>query len=322
MREARLARPEMRAAADDRGGGGAVVRRSERRPRDERLLAVARARRPSGSASPRAPRPGRAAAGCPAAGARASSSPCRAARRAGGCVRPRRRSRARAERAPARARRRDPAPRRRRRRRRSGGSGSSSSSPRRYATASARCRIGIAATPASAASARRVGRAEQALDAEATCALGNREDAADPPQAAVERELPDRGGAVERAPRQLSRRRQHRQRDRQVEARPLLAQLRGREVDGDPAGREAQLRGGDARANALPRLLAGTVGEADDGEARDAVANVRLHVDPARLEADERMRDRACKHASTLRAKSQRGCAVFVESLCRARVPG
>jgi hypothetical protein len=49
---------------------------------------------------------------------------------------------------------------------------------------------------------------------------------------------------------------------------------------------------------------------------------VRLHVDPARLETDERMRDRACKHSPTLRAKSRPGCAVSVETLCRARVPG
>ena len=40
MREARLARPEMRAAADDRGGRGAVMRRAKRRPRDERLAVV------------------------------------------------------------------------------------------------------------------------------------------------------------------------------------------------------------------------------------------------------------------------------------------
>jgi hypothetical protein len=30
---------------------------------------------------------------------------------------------------------------------------------------------------------------------------------------------------------------------------------------------------------------------------------VRLDVDPTRLEADQRMRDRACKHASTVRAE-------------------
>ena len=57
------------------------------------------------------------------------------------------------------------------------------------------------------------------------------------------------------------------------------------------------------RANTLTGLLAGAVGEADDGEAGNAVANVRLDVDAARLEADERMRDRACKHASRLGAK-------------------
>jgi hypothetical protein len=86
-------------------------------------------------------------------------------------------------------------------------------------------------------------------------------------------------------------------------------------------GREAQLRRRDPRANPLTRLLAGAIGEADDGEARDPVPNVRLHVDPARLEADERMRDRACKHTPTLRAKPQRGCAVFVKDQWRARVP-
>ena len=40
MREARLARPEVRPAADDRGRRGAVVRRAERRAGDERLLVV------------------------------------------------------------------------------------------------------------------------------------------------------------------------------------------------------------------------------------------------------------------------------------------
>ena len=40
MREARLARPQVRASADDRGGGGAVVRRAKGRARDERLLVV------------------------------------------------------------------------------------------------------------------------------------------------------------------------------------------------------------------------------------------------------------------------------------------
>jgi hypothetical protein len=53
----------------------------------------------------------------------------------------------------------------------------------------------------------------------------------------------------------------------------------------------------------LPRFLAGAVGEADDRESGNPVANVRLDVDAARLEADERMSDRACEHSSKLRAK-------------------
>ena len=154
--------------------------------------------------------------------------------------------------------------------------------------------------------ARGVGRTQETLGAEPPRALGDREDAADPPQPAVERELADRSGALERAARELLRRREQRERDRQVETGALLAQLGGREVDRDPAGREAQLGGGDPRADPLARLLAGAVGEADDREAGDAVANVGLDVDPARLEADERMRDRACKHTSTLGAKSMR----------------
>ena len=149
----------------------------------------------------------------------------------------------------------------------------------------------------------RVRRTQETLGAEPPRALGNGEDAADPAQPAVERELADRGGALERAARKLLRRSEERERDRQVEAGTLLAQLRRREVDGDPPRREAQLGGGDPGANALTGLLASTVGKPDDREAGDAVANVRLDVDATWLEADERMRDRACKHVSRLRAK-------------------
>ena len=156
-----------------------------------------------------------------------------------------------------------------------------------------------------------VGRAQETLGTEPPSTLCDGEDAADPAETAVERELAERGGALERAARELLRRceerernlprsRQHGQGDREVEARTLLAERRRREVDDDPAVGPVGLGRPDAAADALLRLLTGAIGEADDGEARDAVANVRLHVDPARLEADERMRDRACKHASRL----------------------
>ena len=148
-----------------------------------------------------------------------------------------------------------------------------------------------------------VSRAQEALDSKPPCALGDGENASDPAQATVERELPDGGRTLERAPRQLLGGCEERERDRQVEARSLLAQLGRREVDRDAPVREAQLGGGDPTSDPLTRFLAGAVGKADDSEAGETVADVRLHVDPARLEADERMRDRACKHAPRLRAE-------------------
>ena len=154
--------------------------------------------------------------------------------------------------------------------------------------------------------ARGIGRAQETLGTEPPRTLGDGEDAADPAQPAVERELADGGGALERAARKLLRGGENRERDRKVEPGSLLAQLGGREVDRDPAGREAQLGGGDPGADTLAGLLAGAVGKADDREAGDAVANVSLDVDPPRLEADERMRDRACEHAASLGAQTSR----------------
>ena len=148
-----------------------------------------------------------------------------------------------------------------------------------------------------------VGGAEETIRAEPPRALGNGENAADPPEPSVERELPDGGGALEGAAWELLRRREEREGDRQVEAGALLAQLRRGEIDRDAPRGEGQLGSRDPTAHSLPRLLAGAIREADDREARDAVANVRLYVDPTRLEADESVRDRACKHASRLGAE-------------------
>jgi hypothetical protein len=184
-----------------------------------------------------------------------------------------------------------------------GASGRKSCSPRRYATASARCRIGIAATPASAASrAESAGQSRRSAPKPAR-SLGNRQHAAHAAQASVERELADRGRPCERAPWELLGRGKDRERDRQVEAGALLPQLGRREIDRDPPRREVQLRRSDPRPDTLTGFLASAVGQPDDREARQAVANVCLDVDTTRLETDERMRDRACKHTARLRAE-------------------
>jgi hypothetical protein len=151
---------------------------------------------------------------------------------------------------------------------------------------------------------RRVGRAEKSFGAEPACALGDGEDSSDPAQAAVERELADGSRPLERAARQLQGRREERERNRQIEARSLLAQLRRSQIDRDAPFGKLQLGGGNPAADPLTCLLASAVGETDDRETGDAIADVRFHIDPARFEADERMGDRACKHALRLRANS------------------
>src|SRR5204863_8344668 len=96
---------------------------------------------------------------------------------------------------------------------------------------------------------------------------------------------------LERAAGQLLRGSKHGERNRQIESRTLLTQLRRSEVDRDAAVGEPQLGRGDPAADALTRLLTRAVGEADDREAGNAVADVRLDVDAPRLEADQSMRE-------------------------------
>ncbi len=147
---------------------------------------------------------------------------------------------------------------------------------------------------------RRLGRAEQSREPGPAGALGRREHAADRTHTPVERELTERRMAGERSGGDLPRRRQDRERDRQVEAGALLAQARRREVDGDAPDGPLELGRGDADADALLRLLAGPVGQADDREAGNAELEMRLDLDATRLEADERVRDRPREHGSTV----------------------
>jgi hypothetical protein len=105
--------------------------------------------------------------------------------------------------------------------------------------------------------------------------------------------------------RDLPRGGEHRERDRQVVAGAFLPQPSRREVDGDTPAWELELGGEDPAAYPCARLGAGAVGQTDDGERRQAVlVHVGLHLDAARLEADERMRDRACEHAVDARCAS------------------
>jgi hypothetical protein len=121
---------------------------------------------------------------------------------------------------------------------------------------------------------------------------------------------------------QLPRRPEHRERDRQVEARSLLPKSRRSEVDGNPTvERKLERRRDDPAANAMLRLLAGAVHHADDREPRDARLEVCLDLHPPWLEADERVSDRASEHAVTVRTKALPEGNAFVPNQLRAGQP-
>ncbi len=148
----------------------------------------------------------------------------------------------------------------------------------------------------------RVVGADDPLQTRAAGPLGDGQHAADAAQAAVEGELSARRMLRETFPRQLVRRGEEREGDRQVEAGALLLQLCRGQIDRDPATGPLQLGGQDPASDPLPCLLAGAVGEPDDRQRRRLAAlNVRLHLDTTRLEADEGKGDRAREHHSNLR---------------------
>ncbi len=101
--------------------------------------------------------------------------------------------------------------------------------------------------------------------------------------------------------RNLSGRCEQRERDRQVEARALLLQLRRREIDSGLVTGPLELRRLDAAPDALLRFLTRAIHEPDERERRYATLNVRLHLDASRLEADEGERDCAREHSANVR---------------------
>ncbi len=142
--------------------------------------------------------------------------------------------------------------------------------------------------------------------------LGRDQRAGHGPQAAVETELAERRMSGEALDRHLVRGGEQRECDREIEARALLAEGRRRKVDRDPRARPAQLGRGDAGADARLRLLARAIRQADDGERRHAVLDVRLDLDPAWIDSDQRVGDGSCEHVVTLGDDLARPCAAFV----------
>ena len=116
---------------------------------------------------------------------------------------------------------------------------------------------------------------------------------------AAEPELADQRDAAGTGP-HLLRAEQDPERDREVERRTRLAQLRRREVDRDPARRVVVAGVAQRAADALPRLGQRGVRQPDDREARQAGRDVDLDPDDPAGDPVERGGEEGREHTATL----------------------
>ena len=106
----------------------------------------------------------------------------------------------------------------------------------------------------------------------------HRQHAAHRPQLAFQTQLAEEGALRLRQTDQLAGR-ENAEQDRQIVERTGLFRARGREVQRDPADREAEPAVFHRRAHALPRLLDGGVRQADDLKSRQPVRDITFHRD-------------------------------------------
>ena len=98
--------------------------------------------------------------------------------------------------------------------------------------------------------------------------------------------------------------------DREVEGRPFFAQSGRRKIDHNPCLWKFELGRRDSTAHSLLRLLAGAVGQPDDGQRGLAAREMGFDFDPSRLQSDERVCSRASDHASTVERQVPRVSAL------------
>jgi hypothetical protein len=108
------------------------------------------------------------------------------------------------------------------------------------------------------------------------------------PHTAVKRQLADHKAAGEGLGRQLLRRRENAERDRQIVRGADFAQIGGRQIDRHAARRHLVAGVPDRRADPLTGLPHRGVGQADDGAQGQAGPDVHLDIDRHRLDADNR----------------------------------
>ena len=103
---------------------------------------------------------------------------------------------------------------------------------------------------------------------------------------------------VDVAPRDDAGRRQHAERDRQIERRPRLSHVRGREIDGDAMPGELVARIPNGAADAIAALADAGIRKPHHREARQAERDVNLDRDGRRVDTEDRRGPQACEHAA------------------------
>ena len=164
--------------------------------------------------------------------------------------------------------------------------------------------------------ARRHGDPPQALRARA---LGHRQRTRHGSDRAVEGELPRKRVALHHASSDLVGGGQQGGGDRQVEARPGLAQHRRSQVRGDSLQRELEARVQQGRAHALARLPDRGVREPDDREAGQARCHVQLDVHGLGLDRDEGEGSGHREHVGEARRAPRAPGAPIAPDSCRFR---
>ena len=107
-------------------------------------------------------------------------------------------------------------------------------------------------------------------------------------QLALQRELTREGEPSSAGRRHLRGRREHRRRDREIEAGTFLAEVGRRQVHDDPAERPLQARALDGRADAVARVVHGGAGEPGEDQRGEPAPDVRLDGDEVSADAEHR----------------------------------
>ena len=104
---------------------------------------------------------------------------------------------------------------------------------------------------------------------------------------ALEPELAEHGNFRQAIGRDLLGRRENAQRDREIKCRAFLADVRGREINGDALERKGETGVGEGRRDPIPSFLHRPLRQADRYKGRQPAGNVGLDIHEIRIDPED-----------------------------------